>query len=144
MAKGNRGGKRGGSSGGSATNGFNGQEHAVEVKFDDGTTFLYRIKGTQMYVDNYGSNISAFGNANNNTYDVPVNQAEILMNNAKNNGAKATLMTPKQLKSFDDNIKKQRANDNSDPSLGILSNGVVGKKYRQKVIRVRRGRNVNG
>ena len=44
MAKGNRGGKRTGSSG-SASNGFNGKEHAVEVKFDDGTTLLYRIKG---------------------------------------------------------------------------------------------------
>ena len=45
MAKANRGGKRTSSSG-SASNGFNGKEHAVEVKFDDGTTLLYRIKGT--------------------------------------------------------------------------------------------------
>ena len=137
MAKGNRGGKRTGSSG-SASNGFNGKEHAVEVKFDDGTTLLYRIKGTQMYLDNYGSNMSAFGNANSTLYDVPVNQAEILMNNAKTNGAKATLITPKQLKAFDDARAKSRANDNSDPSLGLFSTGAVAKKRRGTVIRLRR------
>ena len=42
--------------------------------------------------------------------------------------AKATLITPKQLKSFDDARAKSRANDNSDPSLGLFSTGAVAKK----------------
>lgn len=127
-------------SGGSVSNGFNGEEHAVQVVFDDNTALRYRIKGTQMYVENWGSNISPFGNADSNTYDVPVNQAEILMNNAKNMGAKTIkLITPKELKDLDDKHAKQMAkNSQYDPSLGLLQGGMVAKKHRQRVIRNRR------
>lgn len=111
MAKGARGGKRSAvdssDAGGSLNNGFNGQEHAVTVEFGDGQTLTYRIKGTQMYRENSGSNMMLFG-GDNTTYDVPVNQAEILMNNARKNGYKATLLNPKELKKRDDDIAKKR------------------------------------
>jgi hypothetical protein len=87
-------------------NGFNGKEHAVQIKFDDGTTATYRIKGTKMYMEETGLAMSTMGN--NSLIDVPVNQAEKLMNNAKKNGVKAKLITPSMLKKQDADRKKAR------------------------------------
>lgn len=135
-------GGRGGASGvgGSVSNGFNGQEHAVEVKWDDGTAIRYRIKGTKMYEDHWGSNVSPVNIGKSELYDVPKNQAEKLLNRAKQNGATAKLITPNELKKIDSESAKRRANDKSDPSLGLFSNGMVAKKYRSTVIRNRRSR----
>lgn len=87
-------------------NGFNGKEHAVQVEFDDGTTMTYRIKGTKMYSRETSLAMSVMGG--NDFIDVPVNQAEKIMNNAKKNGAKAKLITPSMLKKQDADRKKAR------------------------------------
>ena len=107
----------------SLANGFNGQEHAVQVDWDDGTTFVYRIKGTQMYKEASYSNKSILG-GDNELYDVPVNQAEIIVNNAKNNGVKAKVFTPEELKKRDADIIKARIEDDKNLSVRHTSKGI--------------------